>query len=131
MPFNAQEIFANLAEKERIKGHHSAEGRAIRTLSRALSGWSAGSLSARDVIVLCDQAVADWLEARLKRSPWGATLPILINDAMKQELISHKEANQLQSMHNLRARADEQREISTPDIETTLEFCIQLIEKHW
>ena len=42
MSFDAQAIFANLAEKERIKGHHSPEGRAIRTLSRALSGWSSG-----------------------------------------------------------------------------------------
>jgi hypothetical protein len=131
MTFDAQEIFANLAEKEKVKGHHSPEGQAIRTLSRALSGWTAGSLSGRDVIVLCDQAVQDWLEVRLKRSPWGTMLPILINDAMKQELISHTEANQLQSMHNLRARADEQLEISTADIEAALEFCIQLIEKRW
>jgi hypothetical protein len=131
MTFDAQEIFANLAEKEKVKGHHSPEGQAIRTLSRALSGWSAGSLSGRDVIVLCDQAVQDWLEVRLKRSPWGTMLPLLINDAMKQELISHTEANQLQSMHNLRARADEQLEIFTADIEAALEFCIQLIEKRW
>jgi hypothetical protein len=131
MTFDAQEIFANLAEKEKVKGHHSPEGQAIRTLSRALSGWSAGSLSGRDVIVACDQAVQDWLEVRLKRSPWGTMLPILINDAMKQELISHTEANQLQSMHNLRARADEQLEIFTADIEAALEFCIQLIEKRW
>jgi len=40
MPFDAQAIFANLAEKEQIKGHTSPDGRAIRTLSRALSGWS-------------------------------------------------------------------------------------------
>jgi len=49
MTFDAQEIFANLAEKEKVKGHHSPEGRAITTLSRALSGWSAKNLSARDV----------------------------------------------------------------------------------
>jgi hypothetical protein len=131
MPFNAQEIFANLAEKEKVKGHHSPEGQAIRTLSRALSGWSAGSLSGRDVIVLCDQAVQDWLEARLKRSPWGATLPTLINDAAGRGFISWAEANRLQSIHDLRARADEQLEISTADIEAALEFCIQLIEKRW
>ena len=70
MPFDAQAIFANLAEKEQIKGHHSPEGRAIRTLSRALSGWSSEKIFRPvDVIVLCDQAVEDWLKARLKRSP--------------------------------------------------------------
>jgi hypothetical protein len=70
MAFDAQAIFANLAEKERIKGHHSPEGRAIRTLSRALNGWSTGTLTRRDVIVLCDQAIADWLNTRLQRSAW-------------------------------------------------------------
>ena len=59
MPFNAQLVYANLVEKERVKGHHSPEGRAIRVLSRALSGWSSSDLSARDVVVLCDQAVED------------------------------------------------------------------------
>jgi len=62
MSFDPQAIFANLAEKERIKGHHSPEGRAIRTLSRGLHGFSSGSLSGRDVVVLCDQAVEDWLK---------------------------------------------------------------------
>ena len=66
MTFDPQAIFANLAEKERVKGHHSAEGRAIRTLSRAMNGWSSGSLSALDVVVLCDQSLEDWLKARLK-----------------------------------------------------------------
>ena len=51
MAFDAQAIFANLTEKERVFGHHSAEGRAIRTLGRTLDGWSTGDLSARDAIV--------------------------------------------------------------------------------
>ena len=42
MKFDAQAIFANLTEKERVKGHHSAEGQAIRTLGRALNGGSVG-----------------------------------------------------------------------------------------
>ena len=66
MTFDPRAIFANLTEKERLKGHHSAEGRALKTLSRALNGWSPGSLAPLDVLVLCDQAVEDWLKARLK-----------------------------------------------------------------
>src|SRR5437867_474602 len=68
MSFDPQAIFANLTEQEKIKGHHSPEGRAIRTLSRALNSWSTNNLSARDVLVLCDQAVEDWLKARLRIS---------------------------------------------------------------
>ena len=132
MTFDAHELFANLAEKEKVKGHHSPEGRAIRTLSRALSGWSAENLSARDVIVLCDQAVEDWLKARLKRSPWSIhAVPALLFDATDNDLVTGAEADRLQEIHNLRARFDEEDEISAGKVEAALEFCIQLIEKHW
>ena len=132
MGFDAQSIFANLAEKERIKGHHSPEGRAIRTLSRALSGWSSGDLSGRDVVVLCDQAVEDWIKACFKRSPWSAqTMPALMVDAATKRLITRMEAVKLQRMRNLRARSDDEEAISKKEVESALEFCIQLIEKHW
>jgi hypothetical protein len=132
MPFDAQAIFANLAEKERIKGHHSPEGRAIRTLSRALSGWSGGSLARRDVVVLCDQAVEDWLNARLKRSPWSLqAVPVLVPAAVENHWITQSDADRLLDLHTLRARAHGPAEISTQEAEAALEFCIELIEKHW
>lgn len=94
MPFDAQSIFANLAEKERIRGHHSPEGRAIRTLSRALSGWASGSLAHRDVVVLCDQAVEDWLKARLRRSPWSMqSVPALLPDALAHHWVTPSDAD--------------------------------------
>jgi hypothetical protein len=122
MAFDAQAIFANLAEQERIKGHHSPEGRAIRTLSRALSGWSAGTLSRRDVIVLCDQAIADWLNARLRRSAWSIDSIASLTPA---------EAERLLELHNLRALEDSSEQASTPQVEGALEFCIELVEKRW
>jgi hypothetical protein len=132
MSFDAQGIFANLAEKERIKGHHSPEGRAIRTLSRALNGWSSGSLSRRDVAVLCDQAMQDWLHIRLKHSPWSfQAMPVLLSEARSEGWITPADENRLQDVHELRARADGQVELTTPDVEAALEFCIQLVEKHW
>lgn len=132
MPFDAQEIFANLAEKEKMKGHHSPEGRAIRTLGRALDGWSAGDLARRDVIVLCEQAVEDWLKARLRRSPWSAqTMPALLVDALKTKLISRTEAVRLQRIHHGRVRADASSEVAAREIEAALEFCLELIDKHW
>ena len=132
MPFDAQKIFANLAEKERIKGHHSPEGRAIRTLSRALSGWSSGSLAHRDVVVLCDQAVEDWLNARLKRSPWSTqTVPALVPLALANHWITQSDADRLLDLHNSRVRRNEPGEISAEEVEAELEFCIELIDKHW
>jgi len=131
MAFDAQELFANLAEKEKIKGHHSPEGRAIRVLSRALSGWSSGNLSAGDVIVLCDQAVEEWLKVRLCCSPWSArALPALIHDAHKNNVITRLEAARLKKVRYLRS-ALRDGSISKRYVETTLEFCIELIEKRW
>jgi len=130
MPFDAQAIFANLAEKERIIGHHSPEGQAIRVLSRALSGWSAGTLSRRDVVVLCDQAVEDWLNARLKKSPWSIqSVPQLVPAALAVQWITAADAERLRSIHELRAA--DAAEISAREAEDALEFCIDLIDKHW
>jgi len=132
MPFDAQAIFANLAEKEKIKGHHSVEGRGIRTLSRALSGWSSGSLSRIDVVVLCEQAVEDWLKARLKRSPWSTqSMPALLPDAEAEHWITPSDADRLLHLHDLRMRAGKIGGISTREVQAALEFCIELIDKHW
>jgi hypothetical protein len=133
MTFDPQTIFANLAEKERLKGHHSAEGRAIRTLSRAMNGWSSGSLSALDVVVLCDQSLEDWLKARLKVSAWSTQdFPKLLERAVGKGVITRMEAVRLQKLHNARARArDEGNVAAAHEAETTLEFCIQLVEKYW
>jgi hypothetical protein len=132
MRFDAQAIFANLAEKEKVKGHHSPEGRAIRTLTRALHGWATGNLSAADVLVLCDQAVEDWLKARLKVSPWSARdLPKLMNHAIENQLITRMEAVRLQRIHHARSRLRDDSAVSAPTVESALETCIHVVERHW
>ena len=131
-PFDAQAIFANLAEKERIKGHHSPEGRAIRTLSRALNGWSTGTLSRRDVIVLCDQAIADWLNARLQRSAWSiGSVASLVPVGVANRLITQTEAERLLQLHGLRESENSSEPASTAEVEGALEFCVELVEKRW
>src|SRR5262245_27172422 len=133
MAFDAQSIFANLTEKERLKGHHSADGRAIRTLSRAMNGWSSGNLAALDVLVLCDQSLEDWLKARLKLSPWATQdFLTLLQKAVRKGLIARMEAVRLQKLHNARASVrDEGSVIAANQVEAALEFCIQLVEKYW
>ena len=133
MPFDPQALFANLAEKERLKGHHSAEGRAIRTLSRAMNGWLSGSLSGLDVVVLCDQSLEDWLKARLKLSAWSTQdFPALLEKAVGKGLITRLEAVRLQKLHNARTRArDEVSATAANEVEAALEFYIQLVEKYW
>jgi hypothetical protein len=132
MSFDAKTILANLVEQERIKGHHSPEGRAIRTIARALSGWSGGNLLAADVIVLCDQAVEDWLKARLKRSAWSVeAVPALALDAAEGHLITRADALRLKRLHALREAGIQHETIPRVKIEAALEFCIELLEKHW
>jgi hypothetical protein len=133
MSFDAKAIFAGLAEKERIKGHHSSEGRAIRTLSRALHGYSFGNLSGRDVVVLCDQAVEDWLKAKCKVSPWSVRgLPELLARAVQARWISRLEAVRLQKLRNARQSINQHRgDAPELEVESTLKFCLELIERHW
>jgi hypothetical protein len=133
MTFDPQTVFANLTEKERLKGHHSPEGRAIRTLSRAMNGWSSGGLSPLDVVVLCDQSLEDWLKARLNLSGWSAQdFPALLEKAVGKGLITRLEAVRLEKLHNVRARArDEGSVIAANEVEVALEVCIQLVEKYW
>jgi len=128
--FDAQALFANLTEEERVKGHHSAEGRAIRVLSRALNGWMAKNLSGEDVLALCDQALKDWLKTRLKLSAWATLDTAGLGDmAAAQGLIADTEAAQLKRIAS--ARVPPPKEIPREQIEEALEFCICLVEKHW
>ena len=129
MAFDARAVFANLAEKERIKGHHSPEDSAIRTLSRALSGWSACVLSGRDVIVLCDQALEDWLNARLGVSRWASrTVDDLVGVAVSNGLITPAEGEKLVQLHGARLQSND---TSDREASEALEFCIDLIDKRW
>lgn len=133
LPQDQRELFANLAEKEKIKGHHSPEGRAVRALSRAITGWRVGDLSGEDAFVLGLQAMEDWIKARLGVSPWSQkrflTLVLL---AKERGLINGMEAYRLQRMDvarvRLRFRAGRPRNRS---LSAMLEFCVRLLEQRW
>lgn len=133
MRFDAEGLLARLAERERIKGHHSAEGRAIRTLSRALSGWLTSTLSTRDVLALCEQAMEDWLKIRLGVSEWSAlNLPALIEKAEEAKLLMPREARSLKRMHGAQARARKSaRATAAGKAGFSLELCIRPVETHW
>ncbi|MGZ8496183.1 MAG: hypothetical protein ACXWWP_09825 [Candidatus Binatia bacterium] len=131
MAFNSQALLANLNERERIHGHHSPEGQAIRLLCRALSGWSSENLAATDVVVLCRQAVEDWLKQRLKRFPWlVATLTDLSAAAVSAGLLSQSEGEHLQRLDHLSAQS-RAGELIAVEIEQLLETTIAIVEQHW
>jgi hypothetical protein len=131
MNFDARRIFGNLAEKERLKGHHSPEGLAIRTLSRALHGWSANSLSTADVVTLCHQAVEDWLKSRMKVSEWSAVgLAELAAAAERTGVLTMAEAEKLRQVHEKRCRLPNAA-FSAADAEEVLQHCTEIVEERW
>ena len=131
MVFNSQALLANLTERERIHGHHSPEGQAIRLLGRALSGWSSEDLAATDVVVLCRQAMEDWLKRRLNRLPWSMlTLTELSAAAVSAGLLSQSEGEHLQRLDNWGAQS-RVGELIPVEIEHLLETTIAIVEQHW
>jgi len=131
MPFDSQALFANLAERERVHGHHSPEGQAVRTLGRVLDGWSSGNLSGADVVVICGQAMEDWLKRRLNLSPWSAqTLTSLLPAALAANLLQPSDAERLQILHRYRAELAT-RVFTSTEIEAVLETTIEIVERHW
>jgi hypothetical protein len=133
MALDPRETFANLVEKEKVKGHHSPEGQAIRTFSRALTGWAAENLSVLDVLVVCEQGMEDWLKTRLNVKPWSSRgLPELLANAIARELVAQLDAVRLQKMHLVRVRLDDNEGGGTAqDAENALELCIRVVERHW
>lgn len=126
-------LFANLAEQEKIKGHHSPEGRGIRTVTRALSGWTARDLSGEDAVVLCRQAMEDWLKARLKISLWSAApFAKLVERACERGLIDRREANRLRQIAAVCSRLRRRRSrIKAAAVGNVIEFCAAVLERRW
>jgi len=131
MALDSKTLFANLAERERVHGHQSPEGQAIRTLSQALDGWSSGNLAGADVVVLCGQAMEDWLKRCLKLSPWSAqTLTSLLAEAVTAKLLQPSDAACLQQLHRYRSELAS-RVLAPAEIDAVLETTIEIVERHW
>ncbi|TMB66287.1 MAG: hypothetical protein E6J54_23160 [Deltaproteobacteria bacterium] len=72
------------------------------------------------------------MKARLRISAWSArTLPELTTTAVDKNLITRLDAVRLQRLHNMRARSPDEQGFRAQEVNTALEFCIQLVEKHW
>jgi hypothetical protein len=131
MTFDPRALFANLVERERVHGHHSPEGQAIRTLSRALDGWSSGNLAGAEVVVLCGQAIEDWMKRRLKMSSWSApSLTNLLAAAVAANLLQTSDAKRLQPLLRYRNEIAD-RAFAPAEIELLLETTIEIVAQRW
>ena len=133
MVFDPYALFGDLAEQEKLKGHHSPEGAGIRTLSRALSGWMAENLDVLAVLVLCERALEDWLKARLDVKPWSSRgVQELLPQAVERSLVSRLDAVKLQRMVLQRIRLDDGEETGQDrDVQLAVQLCIEVLVKHW
>ena len=131
MAVNLQELFASLVERERVHGHHSPEGQAIRTLSRALDAWSAGNLVGAEAVLLCAQAIEDWLKRRLNLSPWSATsLSSLLAAAVAANLLEPSESERLRPLLSYRTESAT-RAFTLAEVENILQASIEVVAQHW
>jgi hypothetical protein len=81
------------------------------------------------VIVLCDQAIQDWIGSRMTGSPWPPrSAAALIRQALGAELIECAEAERLADLHGARLDGEP---VSGAQALAALEFCIGLIDKRW
>jgi hypothetical protein len=128
----ARELLTRLAEQERIRGHHSPEGQAIRTLCRALSGWGARTLASNDVIIMCDQAIHDWLAARLAETTWSKRpFTELIERAVLGGLLERQAGRRLLQVHSMRQCLQRRPSPRLSRVAAILRFCIELVERRW
>jgi hypothetical protein len=129
----ARAIFENLAEQEKIKGHHSNEGMAIRVLSRGLSGWLERTLSHVDAYVLCDETLQQWLRRRVTGRPWSsAQFEELLVQGLEEGSITEDNAGDLVLLRAMRIGvvAGKMR-LGGRQVVAALRISTRLVESYW
>jgi hypothetical protein len=129
----ARAIFENLAEQEKIKGHHSNEGMAIRVLSRGLSGWLARTLSHQDTYVLCDETLEQWLRRRVTGGPWSSVQFVeLIVQGLERGSITEDNAGDLISLRAMRNGVVAGKiPLGDRQVVAALRISTRLLENYW
>jgi hypothetical protein len=129
----ARAIFENLAEQEKIKGHHSNEGMAIRVLSRGLSGWLERTLSDRDAYVLYDETLEQWLRRRVTGGPWSSVQFVeLIVQGLEGGSITEDNAYTLISLRAMRNAVVERKiRVGARQVIAALRMSTRLVESYW
>jgi hypothetical protein len=129
----ARTIFENLAEQEKIKGHHSNEGMAIRVLSRGLSGWLERTLSHQDAYVLCDETLEQWLRRRVTGGPWSSVQFVeLIVQGLEKGSITEDNAGDLISLRAMRnAVLNRKIPVGERQVIAALRISTRLVESYW
>jgi hypothetical protein len=129
----ARAIFQNLAEQEKIKGHHSNEGMAIRVLSRGLSGWLERTLSHEDAYVLCAETLEQWLRRRVTGGPWSSVQFVeLIVHGLEEGSITEDNAGDLISLRAMRNAVVKRRmRLGDRQVVAALRISTRVLENYW
>ena len=129
----ARAIFENLAEQEKIKGHHSNEGMAIRVLSRGLSGWLERTLSHKDAYVLCDETLEQWLRRRVTGEPWSSVQFVeLIVQGLERGSITEDNAGDLISLRAMRnGIVGGKIPLGDRQVVAAIRISTRLVESYW
>ena len=81
------------------------EERAKQSVVRIIDGWLSGQIRQNDAIILCDQAIEDWLKGRLQLPKTSrAGFQEVTRIAQSQKLITKMQAYRLKRFHKARNR---------------------------
>lgn len=120
-----------LANKARSSGKKARESQVSKEIIWAIDNWHLGKISKKEAVILCDQAMEDWLKFKLslpKTSRKGFV--DVLNEAGDLEIISKMERYKLLRFHKARNRVQHRGgTIKSQTVNSMLKFYLDLLNK--
>jgi hypothetical protein len=113
----------------RSRRHPRRERDAVRSVVACVRRWTTGKLTAKEVLILVDQAVEDWLRSRLPQVKASVNFPELTRQAVAQKVLSRAEATRLRRFHSSRTHSQHRGRVASNKTATSnLGFLLVLFE---
>lgn len=105
---------------------------AVRTILSCVRRWTMERLSAKEVLILTDQAVEDWLRSRMPGAKTSSNFPALTRAGVESRLLSRNEAARLRRFHFSRTRSQHRGKVAASGTASSmLQFLLQLFESKY
>jgi hypothetical protein len=110
-----------------VRGH---EERAKQSVVRVIDGWLSGQIRESDAIILCDQAIEDWLKGRLRLPKTSrAGFQEVTRIAEDEEIITKMQAYRLKRFHKARNRIQHRGgEVKATTVVSFLDYTARLFD---
>ncbi len=116
----------------RSKKLNRRERESVRTVASCVRRWLSGRLTAKEVLILADQAAEDWLRCRTTGVAPSSNFPELTRVAAKQGVLTAGEATRLRRFHASRTKSQHRGKVaSTSTARSMLTFLLQALESKY